>query len=100
MKKIIFLLFISISGYGQITITTNSLKLENYTINKVVDNQFQQSYKVTNIYDLSTTQVDIIKVNKVTNYNILETKFYKKEEGNLYKNVKSGFKKEEDDNYY
>ncbi len=93
MKTIIFL-FLSITGYSQTINNTNVI------VNKVIDNKFQESYKVTNIYNLSTTQIDITKVNKVTNYNIYETnKSYKKENIDLYKNVKSGFKKKEDDNY-
>src|SRR5438105_2796919 len=96
--KTLILLLISIVGYSQETITIiNNLKLENYTITKVIDNKFQQSYRVTNIYDLSSKQIDITKINKVTNYNIIEDKLYKKEEYNLYKNVKSGFKKEDKD---
>lgn len=86
---------ISISSYAQITITNYNDKLiQNYSINKVVDNQFQQSYKVTNIYTLSTQQIDITKTNKVYNINIYDTfnsSNKSKNTSELYIKVKSGF---------
>ena len=92
MKTLIFLC-ISISSYAQVTITNYNDKLiENYSIYKVVDNQFQQSYRVTNINTLSTQQIDIIKVNKTYNINLYETeKSSKKEYYNPYLKVRSGF---------
>ena len=104
MKTLIFLC-LSLSSYAQVTITNYNNKLiENYSIYKVVDNQFQQSYRITNIYDLSTKQIDITKVNKTYNINLYDTFNNSKKRNNsseLYSRVRSGFerksKKKEDE---
>jgi hypothetical protein len=95
MKTTIFLC-ISVFSYAQFTITNYKTKLVNtYSIDKVVDNQFQESYRVTNIYDLSSQQVDVTKVNKTYNINLYETNKSSKQEEyyNPYLKVRSSFEK-------
>jgi hypothetical protein len=97
MKKLLYLLlFVSISGYAQqITVTKNSIELpKTYIVDKVVDNKFQQSYRVTDINDLSSTQVDITRVNNVTNYNILEVNKVSTKISNLYEKATFRIKKD------
>jgi hypothetical protein len=93
------LLFISLSGYAQQVTSTKGVELlKTYIVDKVVDNKFQQSYRVTNINDLSSTQVDITKVNNVTNYNVLEVNKVSTKTSNLYKKATLKIKKDQVNN--
>jgi hypothetical protein len=96
MKKLLYLLlFVSLSGYAQQVTITKEVELpKTYIVDEIVNNKFQQSYRVTNINDLSSTQVNITKVNNITNYNVLEVNKVSTKTSNLYEKATLKIKKD------
>lgn len=71
MKYLIFFLLLAQGAFAQIDYTKKVTKLPTtYTVDEVVNSSYQKTYRVTNIYDLSTNDVTIRKSGTVTDITV------------------------------